>query len=88
MGITLGCEFVPGGARSQDKLQEGPERFDEPEAEGVDDPRDSRRGPGGADVPVVEDQGAVVEDPAVVEDHPGVEDPGAQQDQEHGTAAI
>ena len=35
----------------------------------------------GADVPVVEDQEAVVEDhprvedPAVVEDHPGVEDP-------------
>ena len=38
-------------------------------------PRDSRRGPGGAEVQVVEDLGAVVEDPAVVEDHPGVEDP-------------
>ena len=45
-----------------------------------------------ADVPVVEDQEAVVEDhprvedPAVVEDHPGVEDPEAQEDQEQGTA--
>ena len=35
----------------------------------------SQRGPGGAEVPVVEDLGAVVDDPAVVEDHPGVEDP-------------
>ena len=54
--------------------------------EGVDDPRDSRRGPGGEEVPEVEDLGAVVENPAVVEDHPGVEDPVAQ-DQEQGTAA-
>lgn len=54
---------------------QGPGWVDDPEAEGVDDPRDSRRGPGGADVPVVEYQVAVVEDPAVVEDHPGVEDP-------------
>ena len=87
MGITLGCECVPGGARSQDKLQEGPEGVEDPGAEGVDDPRDSRRGPGGADVPVVEDQVAVVEDhprvdgPAVVEDHLGDDVPEAQ-DQE------
>ena len=69
------------------QLQEGGEGVDDPGAEGVDDPRYSRHGPGGADVPVVEDQIAVVEDhprvddPAVVEDHPGVDDPEAQ-DQE------
>ena len=34
-------------------------------AMGVDDPRNSRRGPGGADVPVVEDQAAVVECPVM-----------------------
>ena len=55
-------------------------------AEGVDDPRDSRRGPGGVEVPVVEDQGAVVDDPAVVEDHPGVEDPEGSRPRT-GTAA-
>ena len=49
-----------------DQLQEGPGWVDDPGAEGVDDPRDSRRGPGGADVPVVEDQAAVVECPVMI----------------------
>ena len=72
---------------TDDQLQEGGEGVDDPGAEGVDDPRDSRRGPGGADVPVVQDQDAVVEDhpslddPAVVEDHLGDDVPEAQ-DQE------
>ena len=56
------------------------------EQRGVDDPRDSRRGPGGEEVPEVEDLGAVVENPAVVEDHPGVEDPEGSRPRT-GTAA-
>ena len=70
-----------------DQLQEGGEGVDDPGVERVVDPRDSRRGPGGADVPVVQDQDAVVEDhpslddPAVVEDHLGDDVPEAQ-DQE------
>ena len=64
-----------------DQLQEGPEGVEDPGAEGVEDPRDSRRGPGGADVPVVQDQDAVVDDTAVVEDHLGDDVPEAQ-DQE------
>ena len=72
------------GTRGADA--QGPGWVDDPEAEGVDDPRDSRRGPGGAEVPVVEDLGAVVENPAVVEDHPGVEDPEGSRPRT-GTAA-
>ena len=72
-------------------LEEGVEGVEDPGAEEAEDlgTHDVRQG---ADVPVVEDQEAVVEDhprvedPAVVEDHPGVEDPEAQ-DQEQGTAA-
>ena len=48
------------GTRGADA--QGPVWVDDPEAEGVDDPRDSQRGPGGADVPMVEYiQAAVVE---------------------------
>ena len=72
------------GTRGADA--QGPGWVDDPGAEGVDDPRDSRRGPGGAEVPVVEDLGAVVENPAVVEDHPGVEDPEGSRPRT-GTAA-
>ena len=56
------------------------------EQRGLMIPRDSRRGSGGAEVPVVEDLGAVVENPAVVEDHPGVEDPEGSRPRT-GTAA-
>ena len=67
------------------QLQEGAAGVDDPGAEEVEDLGTHDVGQG-ADVPVVEDHGAVVENPAVVEDHPGVEDPVAQ-DQEQGTAA-
>ena len=56
------------------------------EQRGLMIPGDSRRGPGGEEVPVVEDHGAVVENPAVVEDHPGVEDPEGSRPRT-GTAA-
>ncbi len=66
-------------------LEEGVEGVEDPGAEEAEDVGTHDVGQG-ADVPVVEDHGAVVENPAVVEDHPGVEDPVAQ-DQEQGTAA-
>ena len=71
------------GTRGADA--QGPEWVDDPGAEEAEDVGTHDVGQG-ADVPVVEDLGAVVENPAVVEDHPGVEDPVAQ-DQEQGTAA-
>ena len=57
--LDCGLAAPPCQNQELDQLQEG--------TEGVDDPRDSRRGPGGADVPGVE--------------YPGVDDPEAQ-DQE------
>ena len=57
-----------------DQLQEGAVRVEDPGAEEAEDVGTHDVGQG-ADVPVVEDHGAVVENPAVVEDHPGVEDP-------------
>ena len=92
MGDTLyrGLRYLGFTGHS---LEEGVEGVEDPGAEEAEDLGTHDVGQG-ADVPVVEDQEAVVEDhprvedPAVVEDHPGVEDPEAQQDQEHGTAAI
>ena len=65
---------------NRDQLQEGVEGVEGPGAEEAEDLGTHDVGQG-ADVPVVEDQEAVVEDhprvedPAVVQDHPGVEDP-------------
>ena len=70
MGLWLGpgeqrftnspIDYAPLLRTAGHQLQEGAEGVEDPGAEGVDDPRDSRRGPGGADVPVVQDQDAVV----------------------------
>ena len=41
---------------NRDQLQEGPERADNPGAEGVDDPGSHDHGPGGVDDPEAQDQ--------------------------------
>ena len=68
-----------------DQLQEGAVGVEDPGAEEAEDVGTHDVGQG-ADVPVVEDHGAVVESPAVVEDHPGVEDPEGSRPRT-GTAA-